>query len=351
LRIVRSLVELREAEPRATSLPHDSRRLTVAFVLARRFTMTPFALFADVLRLAGDDGDRSRRIRFDWQILGESGLPIEASCGGRILPSAPLDPRVGYDAVVVVGGLLDHLLPIPRSMESFLLAAVARGTPLIGLCTGSFILAELGLLAKRRASVSWFHIHTFRARYPEVLASAEALYVPDESFATCAGGVGAADLAAEFVRKHLGSPHVDNAAKILLIDRLRDPRAPQPNAGPFLAARDILVRRGLLFMESNLVEVRSLAAVATHLGCTPRQLQRRFKADLGLSPSQAYMTMRLKAASRLLRQTDVPVEFVGHAVGFLNSSHFSRAFRRHVGHSPRHFRSHLPIGSTPSSGE
>jgi transcriptional regulator GlxA family with amidase domain len=46
-------------------------RLTIAFVLARRFTLTPFALFVDMLRLTGDEGDRSRRVRCDWHILGE----------------------------------------------------------------------------------------------------------------------------------------------------------------------------------------------------------------------------------------------------------------------------------------
>ena len=132
----------------------DRRCLQIAFVLAKSFTLTPFALFVDVLRLAGDDGDRSRRIHYDWHILGDSGLPIEASCGARLLPTASYESSVAYDAVVVIGGLLDHVLPMPRRMERFLRDSAARDIPLIGLCTGSFILAELGLLDGMRASVS-----------------------------------------------------------------------------------------------------------------------------------------------------------------------------------------------------
>jgi transcriptional regulator GlxA family with amidase domain len=207
-------------------------------VLARRFTLTPFALFADVLRLAGDEGDLSRRTRIDWQVLGENGLPIEASCGARVLPTAQLDANVHYDAVVVVGGLLKHLFPMPSRMESFIAAAVERGTPLIGLCTGSFLVAELGLLDRRRASVSWFHIQEFRERYPLVEASAESLYVVDDAVSTCAGGTGAADLAAEFLRRRMHGASVESAARILLLDRLRDPRAPQPRDDLFVDARD-----------------------------------------------------------------------------------------------------------------
>ncbi|WP_245520845.1 MULTISPECIES: hypothetical protein [unclassified Mesorhizobium] len=58
-----------------------------AFLLVRDFTLSPLSLFIDTLRLAGDEGDRSRRIEFDWEIVGERGLPIRASCGVELLPT------------------------------------------------------------------------------------------------------------------------------------------------------------------------------------------------------------------------------------------------------------------------
>ena len=52
-----------------------------AFVLTRDFTLSPLAMFVDTLRLAGDEGDRSRRVLFDWQVVGDRGLPIRSSSG------------------------------------------------------------------------------------------------------------------------------------------------------------------------------------------------------------------------------------------------------------------------------
>jgi len=317
-------------------------RLTIAFVLARRFTLTPFALFVDMLRLTGDEGDRSRRVRCDWQILGEKGLPIDTSCGARVLPTASFDTTIRYDCIVVVGGLLDSLMPLPLEMEQFLRAAAARGTPLIGLCTGSFILAELGLLDGRRASISWFHVQEFRQRYPAVMASAETLFTVDERVSTCSGGLGAADLAAELVRKRLTDPPVEDAAKILLLDGLRDGGAPQPQSGAFLRARDRLVRRALLLMESNVAVALPIAAVAARMGCSTRQLQRRFLADVCTPPSQAYMHIRMQCARQLLVRTDRAVEDIGASVGFGNPSHFARVFRKTVGQTPMRFRSRRP---------
>ncbi|MGG2478909.1 GlxA family transcriptional regulator, partial [Rhizobium sp. BR5] len=44
------------------------KRLSVAFLLADRFTLSAFANFVDVLRLAADEADRSRPILCEWSV-------------------------------------------------------------------------------------------------------------------------------------------------------------------------------------------------------------------------------------------------------------------------------------------
>ena len=80
--------------------------LSAGIVLADNFTLAPFALFIDHLRLAADESDRSRPIRCTWQVMSARVDPVRASCGvpvGRT--SGLLDPAT-LDYVVVVGGLL-----------------------------------------------------------------------------------------------------------------------------------------------------------------------------------------------------------------------------------------------------
>jgi transcriptional regulator GlxA family with amidase domain len=52
--------------PDLAPLP-DQTRLRIGFLLAPRFTLSAFATFVDVLRLAADDGDGSRPIRCRWR--------------------------------------------------------------------------------------------------------------------------------------------------------------------------------------------------------------------------------------------------------------------------------------------
>lgn len=75
-KVARTKIEL--SSPRSTM-----QKLRVGFVLAPRFTLTAFAGFVDALRLAADDGDRSRRMRCDWDVLGR-GEAITSSCGAAI---------------------------------------------------------------------------------------------------------------------------------------------------------------------------------------------------------------------------------------------------------------------------
>ena len=90
-----------------------------AFVLTRDFTLSPLAMFVDTLRLAGDEGDRNRRVLFDWQVVGDRGLPIRSSSGLEKMPTATIGNPGQYDHIVLVGGLLDAPKNLGQRKGSF----------------------------------------------------------------------------------------------------------------------------------------------------------------------------------------------------------------------------------------
>jgi transcriptional regulator GlxA family with amidase domain len=309
-----------------------------AFLLVRDFTLSPLSLFIDTLRLAGDEGDRSRRIEFDWEIVGERGLPIRASCGVELLPTRAMGNPEDFDNVVVVGGLLDTNRKLSSEKEAFLLRAAQKGVPLTALCTGSFVLARYGLLDGYSAAVSWFHIKDFRAEFPDVSAHADSLYTVDRGRATCAGGTGAADLAGYFVSQFIGQKAAEKAAKILVLDRIRSSRDVQPVGDLFPAAASRAVKRALLLMESNLQETLSVAEIAARQNCSRRQLERLFGAELGIGPMAAYLALRVHYAKSLLEGSDLAIGEIAYRCGFANAGHFSRVFRQQTGITPTHLR-------------
>ncbi|QEL22092.1 AraC family transcriptional regulator [Bosea sp. F3-2] len=81
----------------------------------------------------------------------------------------------------------------------------------------------------------------------------------------------------------------------------------------------------------------ALGDVAEIAGVTTRTLQRRL-AHVGLTYSDVLDTVRYEHASRLLRDTDCRIIDVAFSSGYTDPAHFSRAFRRISGATPRQFR-------------
>src|SRR2546430_4695996 len=57
--------------------------LRVGVILAHHFTLSAFAVFIDHLRLAADEGDRSRPLHVQWSIMSSRAESVPASCGDR----------------------------------------------------------------------------------------------------------------------------------------------------------------------------------------------------------------------------------------------------------------------------
>ncbi|TGS65566.1 GlxA family transcriptional regulator [Mesorhizobium sp. M3A.F.Ca.ET.201.01.1.1] len=305
-----------------------------AFLLDRDFTMSPLSLFVDTLRLASDDGDDGRRNEFDWQIVGERGLPIRAYCGAELLPTRQIGNPEDFDNVVVVGGLPHTDRRLSTEKEAFLLRAAEKGVHLTALCTGSFVLAGYGLLDSYEAAVSWSHIKDFIFQFPHVNAHADGLFSVDRGRSTCVGGLGAAELAGHFVSQFIGPKAAERAAKILVLDRTANIR--DGDLFPQASSRE--VKRALMLMESNLQGKVSIAEIASKLSCSRRQLERRFGTELNVSPMAAYLTLRLHYAKSLLEDSELQIREIAQRCGFESAGYFSRVFRHHTGVGPTRLR-------------
>ncbi|CCM78057.1 Transcriptional regulator protein (fragment) [Rhizobium mesoamericanum STM3625] len=92
--------------------------------------------------------------------------------------------------------------------------AARKRIPLIGLCTGPFVLAEAGLLGRHETCVSLLHCDAFREGYPHLKVRPDRLFNFGGNFGSCAGGASVADSAASIVRSKLGREAEQNALDI-----------------------------------------------------------------------------------------------------------------------------------------
>ncbi|CAH2598970.1 GlxA family transcriptional regulator [Rhodovastum atsumiense] len=310
------------------------RILKIGFVLANGFTMSAFALFVDMLRLAADEGDGSRQLRCSWSVIGRPDQPIRSSSGVSVTPTHGYEQPRNFDYVVLVGGILHAGPSLGPAASAYLHEAALSGVPLIGVCTGSLLLCREGLMNGRRCCVSWYHYQDFLNEFPDHQVTADRLFLVDGDRITCSGGGGVADLAAYLIERHFSQAVAQKTLHILLYDRARSAEAAQPHPPMSVGVSDERVRRGLLLMEQNIASPLPIPEIASRLGLTVRHLERLFQEALSTSPASAYRDLRLRYATWVLSNTDLSVTEVALQAGFADCAHFSRQFRKAYGHPP-----------------
>lgn len=316
----------------------QSNKLRIGFVLARSFTLSAFALFVDTLRLASDEQDRSGRVTADWQVLGSSRNLITSSCGVEVAPASSFVDPARFDYIVVVGGLLSVDEPVDRHTIAYLQQAAAAKVSLIGVCTGTFILADAGLMKNHQTCVSWLHVRAFQERFPDHQVRCDRIFNLDRSRGSCAGGSSAADMAAFLVRRHISRDAERNALEVLQIEKARTSRDIQPRRPLVEEFDDERIKAVLIMMEQHLDREIPIGKLASSVNLSRRQLERVFREKAGMTPARAYDRVRMEHAKTLLLQSKATTIEVALDVGFVNASHFTRIFKRVHGLTPSQVR-------------
>jgi transcriptional regulator GlxA family with amidase domain len=341
-----ALVERLDTAPQRGAVRPARERgseLDIGIVLWPGFPLLSLAGLCDALRHAADVGDQSRQVRCSWSVIGLGEQPAMSSCGVRV----PADMPVGradtdHDYIAVIGGLLPRLGDADPHLVAYLRRAAAAGVPLIGICTGSFVLARLGLLGTHEPCIHRFHVEDWQAMFPGRPFRTDCHYHLQGDRITCAGGVSIIELATELVRQHSGA---DRAAKVIHQMTVKEGSQPSQVARRHALGYDSIdhekMRRAVVLMEKNIATPLEIGVIARLVDTSSRQLERVFLAETGLSPSDHYRQIRLRYGRWLLTSTDLPVVAVAVECGFADASHFIRHFQRTYGTPPGRLRKAL----------
>ena len=105
-----------------------------------------------------------------------------------------------------------------------------------------------------------------------------------------------------------------------------------------LTRRQDIYRDALAVMADCYAGDLTVEAVAHSIGTSRRQLQRVFGEVGGVSFRQVLTRIRMKNASILLRETDIPVATIARQVGYSQPAQFAKTFRRLYGAAPSVYR-------------
>ena len=101
---------------------------------------------------------------------------------------------------------------------------------------------------------------------------------------------------------------------------------------------DYSVARAQHYMEQHYMENITVARLAALGYVSTSAFNRRFKKEIGITPIEYLIEIRIQRAKTLLRRKNIPVTEVAMRCGFGSSAHFSSCFQTRVGVSPSEYR-------------
>ncbi len=251
--------------------------------------------------------------------------------------TAGLDAVDGADTLVVPGRP-DNVVPRSAPVLDAVRRTHARGARVVSFCTGSFALAEAGLLDGLRATTHWMWADRFRALHPRVRLEPDVLFVDEGPVLTAAGSAAALDLGLYLVRRDHGAEIANAVSRRLVFAAHRDggqrqfverpvPEVPDASLGPVIA-----------WAQPRLGEPLTVADLAARAAVSPATLHRRFRAQLGTTPLAWLTGERVALACRLIERGEERLDVVAARCGLGTAANLRARLRRATGLSPSDYR-------------
>lgn len=280
---------------------------------------------------------------FDVRVISADGQPVECSNGHTISVDGSLEDVEPADLLFLAAFTLGGRREVGEAIESWrtVLPWFQEHAPDQALiatsCSGSFLLAEAGLLKGKQATTAWWLSKIFEERYPEVQFDRDAICTRTGNVLVGAGTTSYHDVCLAVIEQYAGKHFARLTAKYLMVDNQRRSQAPYAILS-LIESEDKVVAKAEAWIRANLTKDFRIEQVAEAASVSPRTLIRRFQAALGETPQGFTQMLRIEKCKVLLETTQLGFSEIVQRCGYNDESAFRRLFKRHCQLSPTDYR-------------
>lgn len=141
---------------------------------------------------------------FEVITFGMSSNPVFVYGGIEVLPNLSIMTKTPLDLVIVPGGYGVQELKNNAQVQEWMHYHFERGTRIASVCTGSFLLAELGYLNGLQATTHHMDAADFQSQYPQVQVVSGVRFVDQGQIITSAGISAGIDMSLHLVEQIYG---------------------------------------------------------------------------------------------------------------------------------------------------
>ena len=260
-----------------------------------------------------------------------SGLQIKTEDLGKI--------DADLDTLIVVGGPGIVAAAKNRRLIDWVRGQANASRRICSVCTGAFLLAQAGLLSRRRVTTHWSAAAQLQAQHPDLVVDADRIFIRDGRIWTSAGVTAGIDLTLALIEQDHGRSASLAVARLLVVFAKRPGGQLQFSAalavqtadtGQFSALHD--------WVREHLTHDLRVEALAERAHMSPRTFARVYAKRVGNTPARTIERLRLEAARVALEENAVSIKEIARNSGFGDEERMRRAFIRNLGLAPASYR-------------
>lgn len=214
-----------------------------------------------------------------------------------------------------------------RAFYSWLKIQSIKGITLAAICTGTFLLAQSGLLANKECTTHWKVLNKLKADFPDIKLVENVIFKDDQNVITSAGVTSGIDLALSILEERHGPLLPAEVAKEMIVYLRRNGGSGQNSI--YLQYRSHFnkdihhLQDWLNHHLDKSPKVEDLAKVA-HM--SERNLTRVFKKLTGITLQEYTMQLRTEKAKTLLSNPDLSIGQIAAKCGFRSERQLRRVW-------------------------
>lgn len=275
---------------------------------------------------------------YDVVTASVDGGPVGVAGGLDVVPEGDLRLLRTAETVVVpgYGGAAATRLD-PMTLGT-LRSAAERGARLVSICSGTFALAQAGVLDGLTVTTHWSLCAQLASQYPALTVDPAALFVDNGAVLTSGGVTSGVDLSLHILRKDLGPSVANHVARRIVMAPHRDGDQTQFVETAPVPPGDDTIAAAQQWMLSRLGTPVTVAQMAARAHMSRRSFHRRFFDRTSMTPLAWLHQQRIGRTKELLETTDLTIDDIATQVGLGTPANLRMHFRRATTLTPTRHR-------------
>jgi transcriptional regulator GlxA family with amidase domain len=207
------------------------------------------------------------------------------------------------------------------------------------VCTGSFFLAEAGILTNKRVTTHWEKCDVLSKKFPNIEVDNGPIFVKDGNVYTSAGISSGMDLALALVEEDLGKLFALDIAKQMVL-YLKRPGS-QSQYSSVLSHQSIdhkPIQDICNWIQEHLHETMTIETLSEEISMSPRNFARVFVRETGITPARYIDKLRTETACRYLVDTNLSLKEIAVLCGLGSPDNMRKVFIKNIKISPYEYR-------------